>query len=66
MAGGRRRNEKGSKKWPEVRVHGQWQGLGRFVRAQKEKILEDQRQQKLGRDAQIGVGTKEEELCITC
>ena len=49
MAVGRRRNEKGSKKWPEVRVHGQWQGLGRFVRAQKEKILEDQRQQKLGK-----------------
>ena len=33
---------------PEVGIHGQWQGLGRFVRAQKEKILEDWRQQKLG------------------
>lgn len=31
-----------------VGIHGQWQGLGRFVRAQKEKILEDWRQQKLG------------------
>lgn len=48
MAGGRRRNEKDSEKWPEVGIHGQWQGLGRFVRAQKEKILEDWRQQKLG------------------
>lgn len=68
MAGGRRRNKKDSEKWPEVRIHGQWQGLGRFVGAQKEKIIGrlETAKTRESRDAQIGVGTMYEELCITC